>query len=231
MHNSERKLVVKENPKSVGSEAFRTLRTNLQYTSPDTQLRTVLITSAAPGEGKSVVSSNLSVSLAQVGKRILLIDCDLRKPVIHKVFGLKNNIGLTNILTGQVDYQEAIQAVDVPGLSVITSGPIPPNPAELLQSQNMSRLLVKLNDKSDQIVLDAAPVLPVADAMILAPYADGIVMVVAANQVSKDFVIRAKDLLENTNTKILGVVLNRVEYSKTGEQYYYNYYSQSQIQS
>ncbi len=223
--------MVKENPKSVGSEAFRTLRTNLQYTSPDTQLRTVLITSAAPGEGKSVVSSNLSVSLAQVGKRILLIDCDLRKPVIHKVFGLKNNIGLTNILTGQVDYQEAIQAVDVPGLSVITSGPIPPNPAELLQSQNMSRLLVKLNDKSDQIVLDAAPVLPVADAMILAPYADGIVMVVAANQVSKDFVIRAKDLLENTNTKILGVVLNRVEYSKTGEQYYYNYYSQSQIQS
>lgn len=219
--------MVQINPKSVGSEAFRTLRTNLQYTSPDSQLRTVLITSAAPGEGKSVISSNLAVSLAQVGKNIILIDCDLRKPVAHKIFGLNNAEGLTNILTGQADYKDVIQKSAAPGLSVITSGPIPPNPAELLQSQNMRKLLAQLNGECDQIILDVAPVLPVADAMILAPYSDGIVMVVAVNQVSKDFLLQAKDLLENTNTKILGVVLNRVEYSKTGEQYYYNYYSQN----
>ncbi len=225
--DNTRRLVVQINPKSVGSEAFRTLRTNLQYTSPDSQLRTVLITSAAPGEGKSVISSNLAVSLAQVGKNIILIDCDLRKPVAHKIFGLNNAEGLTNILTGQADYKDVIQKSAAPGLSVITSGPIPPNPAELLQSQNMRKLLAQLNGECDQIILDVAPVLPVADAMILAPYSDGIVMVVAVNQVSKDFLLQAKDLLENTNTKILGVVLNRVEYSKTGEQYYYNYYSQN----
>lgn len=109
MLDNTRRLVVQDDPKSVGSEAFRTLRTNLQYTSPDSQLHTVLFTSAVPGEGKSVVSSNLAVSLAQVGKNIILIDCDLRKPVVHKIFGLNNITGLTNILTGQVDYKEAIQ--------------------------------------------------------------------------------------------------------------------------
>jgi len=223
--DNTRRLVVQDDPKSVGSEAFRTLRTNLQYTSPDSQLHTVLFTSAVPGEGKSVVSSNLAVSLAQVGKNIILIDCDLRKPVVHKIFGLNNITGLTNILTGQVDYKEAIQKT-APGVSVITSGPIPPNPAELLQSKNMRNLLTQLNDEFDQVVLDVAPVLPVADALILAPYSDGVVLVVGVNQVSKDFVLRAKDLLENTNSSILGVVLNRVKYSKTGEQYYYNYYSQ-----
>jgi len=218
-------LVVHDDPKAISSEAFRTLRTNLKYISPDAGLRTILFTSAGQGEGKSTVSANLAASMAQTGNRVILVDCDLRKPVVHRFFNAHNSVGLTSILTGQVQLTEAIRKTKCEGLDIITSGPIPPNPAELLQSKAMQTILEQLQAHYDMIVLDAPPVLPVADALILTPYTDGVVFVVAAQEVPKDIALRAKQLIENTNTKILGVVLNRVNLAREGEQYYYNYYS------
>lgn len=221
----ERRLVVQEDPKAVSSEAFRTLRTNLQFASPDVELRAVLFTSPGPAEGKSTVSSNLAVSVAQTGTEIVLVDSDLRKPTVHKIFGLNNSVGLTSVLTGQIKLEDAVQKTKIDGLSVLTSGPIPPNPAELLQSKSMRGIVERLKQEHERVLLDAPPVLPVADAMILSAYVDGVIMVISANHVPREMAVRAKELLENTNARLLGVVLNQVKYSRDGEQYYYNYYT------
>jgi len=221
-----RRLVVHDDPKAVSSEAFRTLRTNLQFASPDAKLETILITSSAPEEGKSTVCSNLAVSIVQTGKDVILVDCDLRKPTVHKIFGLNNAVGLTSVLTGQVAVEDALQKTHCEGLSVLTAGPVPPNPAELLQSNVMQEVLKKLKLMGDQVLLDAPPVLPVADSMILSTYVDGVVLVIASRQVPREIALRAKELLQNTNARLLGVVLNQVRYSSDGEQYYYNYYTE-----
>lgn len=221
----ERRLVVQEDPKAVSSEAFRTLRTNLQFASPDVELRAVLFTSPGPAEGKSTVSSNLAVSVAQTGTEVVLVDSDLRKPTVHKIFGLNNSVGLTSVLTGQIKLEDAVQKTKIDGLSVLTSGPIPPNPAELLQSKSMRGIVERLKQEHERVLLDAPPVLPVADAMILSAYVDGVIMVISANHVPREMAVRAKELLENTNARLLGVVLNQVKYSRDGEQYYYNYYT------
>ncbi|MFB5065673.1 MAG: CpsD/CapB family tyrosine-protein kinase [Candidatus Wallacebacter cryptica] len=221
----ERRLVVQEDPKAVSSEAFRTLRTNLQFASPDVELRAVLFTSPGPVEGKSTVSSNLAVSVAQTGTEIVLVDSDLRKPTVHKIFGLNNSVGLTSVLTGQIKLEDAVQKTKIDGLSVLTSGPIPPNPAELLQSKSMRGIVERLKQEHERVLFDAPPVLPVADAMILSAYVDGVIMVISANHVPREMAVRAKELLENTNARLLGVVLNQVKYSRDGEQYYYNYYT------
>lgn len=221
----ECRLVVQEDPKAVSSEAFRTLRTNLQFASPDVELRAVLFTSPGPAEGKSTVSSNLAVSVAQTGTEIVLVDSDLRKPTVHKIFGLNNSVGLTSVLTGQIKLEDAVQKTKIDGLSVLTSGPIPPNPAELLQSKSMRGIVERLKQEHERVLFDAPPVLPVADAMILSAYVDGVIMVISANHVPREMAVRAKELLENTNARLLGVVLNQVKYSRDGEQYYYNYYT------
>ena len=221
-----RRLVVHDDPKAVSSEAFRTLRTNLQFASPDAKLETILITSSVPAEGKSTVCSNLAVSIVQTGKDVILVDCDLRKPTVHKAFGLNNAVGLTSVLTGQVAVEDALQKTHCEGLSVLTAGPLPPNPTELLQSNVMQEVLKKLKLMGDQVLLDAPPVLPVADSMILSTYVDGVVLVIASRQVPREIALRAKELLQNTNARLLGVVLNQVRYSSDGEQYYYNYYTE-----
>ena len=221
-----RRLVVHDDPKAVSSEAFRTLRTNLQFASPDAKLETILITSSVPAEGKSTVCSNLAISIVQTGKDVILVDCDLRKPTVHKTFGLNNAVGLTSVLTGQVAVEDALQKTHCEGLSVLTAGPLPPNPTELLQSNVMQEVLKKLKLMGDQVLLDAPPVLPVADSMILSTYVDGVVLVIASRQVPREIALRAKELLQNTNARLLGVVLNQVRYSSDGEQYYYNYYTE-----
>jgi capsular exopolysaccharide synthesis family protein len=221
-----RRLVVHDDPKAVSSEAFRTLRTNLQFASPDAKLETILITSSVPAEGKSTVCSNLAVSIVQTGKDVILVDCDLRKPTVHKAFGLNNAVGLTSVLTGQVAVEDALQKTHCEGLSVLTAGPLPPNPTELLQSNVMQEVLKKLKLMGDQVLLDAPPVLPVADSMILSTYVDGVVLVIASRQVPREIALRAKELLQNTNARLLGVVLNQVRYSSDGDQYYYNYYTE-----
>lgn len=225
-----RQLIVNDDPKSISSEAFRTLRTNLQFIPSDTALKVIMGTSAGPGEGKSTTISNLAVSIAQSGKSVLIIDCDLRKPVIHSVFKLNNTVGLTSVLTGQASLDEAIQESHIEGLHILTSGVIPPNPAELLDSERMNQILGELKNKYQQIILDAPPILPVADPLILAPKTDGVILVIAANKVPKDIALRAKNMLVSSNAKILGTVLNGVRHEDSGDHYYYyTYYSEDTL--
>lgn len=217
----DRKLVVEDDPKSVGSEAFRTLRTNLQFTSPDRELRTVLMTSAGPEEGKSTVSANLAVAAAQSGQNVVLVGCDLRKPVVHSVFDLANAPGLTAYLTGQAEKEQVLLPTRVKGLRVIPSGPIPPNPSELLHSRAMKDLLGDLAQQADLVLLDAAPIIAVTDAAVLATLVDGVVLVLTAHKVPRDVAAHAKTLLERVNARILGVVLNGVRLDKKRDHYYY----------
>lgn len=221
-------LIVQDDPKAIGSEAFRTLRTNLQFASLNEELVTISLTSTGLSEGKSVVCSNLAVSIAQTGSRVILVDCDLRKPVIHRIFGLRNSVGLTTVLTGQSDIESALQKTGSENLRVLTAGPIPPNPAELLQSKSMQQTLEEIKGLADKILIDAPPVLPVADAMILASYVDGVIFVVGVHQAPREMVRRAKEQLESTNVRILGVVLNKVKYNSRSEHYYYDYYRSSE---
>ncbi len=218
-------LIVYDDPKSLASEAFRTLRTNLRFVSPDQELRTILITSVGPGDGKSTISANLAVALAQSGQQVALVGCDLRKPVLHSVFGCGNHKGLTTVLTGNAALSEVTVSIrEVPNLDLIPSGPIPPNPAELLQSRTMGAVLAELKENYDAVILDGPPAVAVTDAAIMANQVDGTVLVIRSREVPKDLAVHAKDLLEQANAKLLGVVLNRVRpQDHTNHRYYYYY--------
>ncbi len=225
----EHPLIVYDDPKSVGSEAFRTLRTNLRFISPDQELKTLLITSVGPGDGKSTVSSNLAVALAQSGQRVVLVGCDLRKPVLHKIFRIDNSKGLTGLLTGNATLDEVIIPIKhVPNFHVIPAGPIPPNPAELLQSKTMSNTIKQLADGYDMVIFDGAPVIAVTDSAVMANQVDGTLMVIRANEVPNDVALHAKELLEQANARLLGVVLNGVRPQDQKNYHYYYYYDDSE---
>lgn len=214
-------LIVHDDPKAVGSEAFRTLRTNLQFTSPDKELKSILLTSAGPGEGKSTVSANLAVAWSQSGKKVCLVGCDLRKPVLHEMFQIKNVPGLSGFLSGSVPLEETIISSRVPALDVIPGGPVPPNPAELLQSKTMLSAIKQLEEKYDMVILDGTPVIAVTDAAVIANQVDGIVLVVGSNQVPKEMALQAKTLLEQAQARLLGVILNKIKFKESKIYYYY----------
>lgn len=216
------KLITYEQAKSPIAEAYRTLRTNLQFSRADGSLQTLMFTSAGPGEGKSTTVANSAVVLAQAGKRVIIVDCDLRKPVQHKIFGLPNR-GVTNVLIENLPATEVLQDTEIRNLRVLTSGPIPPNPSELLGSAKMERLLSELKDAADYLIIDAPPVVAVTDACVLASKTDGVVLTVAAGMVRPEMGQHAKDLLVKANAPLLGVVLNRVEIEKEHAYYYYYY--------
>ncbi|MGB9885401.1 MAG: CpsD/CapB family tyrosine-protein kinase [Moorellales bacterium] len=218
-------MVTRRHPRSPVSEAFRTLRTNLGYISPDRPLKSLLVTSSGPEEGKSTVTANLAVVLAQAGSRVLVVDADLRKPVMHKAFELDNRRGLTNALVEDLDPAELIRPTGLPGLFVLTSGPIPPNPAELLGSARMQRLLPALTSNYDLVLVDTPPVLAVTDAAVLAPLVDGAVLVARAGITRLDLLQEAKETLERTGVRLLGAVLNGLKPDTDGYYYYhYRYY-------
>ena len=219
---AERKLIVHEQPKSPSSEAYRTLRTNLQFAKVDGELKTVMFTSAGPGEGKSTTIANTAVALAQSGKKVILLDCDLRKPVLHKIFNRKNH-GITNILVENLNIVDYIQDTDIENLRLVTSGPIPPNPSELLGSQKMADMLAFLRGQADMILIDAPPVIAVTDASVLASQVDGCTLVLGSGTVRPEMAQRAKELLTAANGKILGVILNRAEIDDEHAYYYYYY--------
>lgn len=218
-----RQLITVATPKSIISEQFRTIRTNLTFSLPDENLRTLFFTSASPIEGKSTISANTAVTFAQAGKKVLFVDADMRKPTVHYTFRLPNAAGLSTVLTKQITLDEVIRETDIENLSVITSGPIPPNPTELLGSQTMVDLLETFKEDFDLIVFDAPPTLSVADAQILSNKMDGTVLVIDAGYTEKESVIKAKELLVQADAKILGVVLNNYT-SSSGE--YYEYYGE-----
>lgn len=216
-----RQLITVASPKSIISEQFRTIRTNLTFSLPDEELKTLFFTSASALEGKSTISANTAVTFAQAGKKVLFVDADMRKPTVHYTFRLPNAAGLSTVLTKQITLEEVIRETDIDNLSVITSGPIPPNPSELLGSKTMTSLLEKLKEDFDLIVFDAPPTLSVTDAQILSNEMDGTVLVIDVGYTEKDSIIKAKELLEQADAKILGVVLNNYTNS-SGE--YYEYY-------
>ncbi|MGG3693638.1 CpsD/CapB family tyrosine-protein kinase [Heyndrickxia ginsengihumi] len=220
--NAKRKLITKLNPKSPISEQFRTIRTNINFSSVDKEMRLLMVTSSSPGEGKSTVAANLAVTFAQQGKKVLLVDADLRKPTVHYTFNMTNTFGLTTILTRQGSFQESISSTDVQHLYVLPSGPIPPNPAELLGSRGMKELLREATAQYDIVLLDTPPVLAVTDAQILANECDGTVLVVSSGQTEIDAAKKAKEMLTSSTTPLLGVVLNNKK-AKHAQHYYYYY--------
>lgn len=221
-----RSLISHMRPKSSISEQYRTIRTNIQFSSVDQAIKSILVTSSVQAEGKSTTTANLAIVFSQQGKRVLLVDGDMRKPTVHYTFQLDNRIGLTNVLTKQMNAASAIQRSAVENLDILTSGPIPPNPAELLGSYAMEELLSELYRNYDLVIFDSPPVLPVTDAQILANQCDGVIMVVQSNQSDKESTLKAKELLMGAKGKLLGVVLNRKAKGDSG--YYYYYGSENQ---
>jgi capsular exopolysaccharide synthesis family protein len=211
-----------KNPKSRTSEAFRTLRTNIQFSSLDKEVKCIVVTSSGSGEGKSTVMSNLAITIAESGKKVVLIDCDLRKPSIHKKLGVTNSIGVTNMLVQGVQKEEAIFKTAVNNLFVLTSGPIPPNPAELLGSKKMQSIIEELKTEFDFVLIDAPPVLAVTDAQILSTIADGVIFVASYGEAQKNALVDAKHLIDKVGGKIIGIVFNKVP--ETVSAYHGKYY-------
>ena len=221
------KLIMENDSKSPASEAYRMLRTNIQFSSISREIKVVAVTSSIPGEGKSTTSCNYALSLAETGKMVLLIDCDLRKPTIHRRFKISNATGLTNVLLGEASSESAICLINN-GLSVLPAGTLPPNPAEVLGSQRMKDFLHEMENRYDYIVIDTPPVLAVTDGQILSSIADGVLLVVESKKTPRDSVFKAKELLQNVNANILGIILNKCEISnKRGYGYYYGYGNES----
>lgn len=217
-----RHLITHTDPKSPIAEAFRALRTNLYYSNLDKSLKKVLLTSTGLGEGKSTILANLAVAVAQTGQKVLIIDADLRKPVQHKIFELSNLRGLTNLLVEDLQLPEVVQDSTISNLKLLTSGPIPPNPSELLGSARMERFLTSITEY-DLILIDAPPAVAVTDPVVLAAKVDGVLLVINSKQVKIEMAKYAKEQLEKAQAKILGVVLNNVEYQGDDYQYYYYY--------
>jgi len=214
-------LITYHQPHSVPAESFRSLRTNIQFCAPDKEIKTIMITNSSQAKGKSTIIANLAISMAYTGKDILLVDTDLRKPFLHKMFKLNNNKGLTSIFQG-ADPDECIQSTEIEGLYLLPSGPIPPNPSELLSSPLMDQILDYLKEKYDTILFDSPPVVAVTDAAVLASKLDGILFMVCIKRVSKQQAKKGIELLNGVNARILGIVFNRVSERELGG-YYYRY--------
>lgn len=218
----KRQLIVHEDAKSPIAEAYRTMRTNIQFAKVDSDLRVIMFTSAGPGEGKSTTTANTAVAMAQSGKKVIIVDCDLRKPVQHKIFDKKNR-GVTNILVEERPVTELIQDTGIDNLQLLTSGPIPPNPSELLGSAKMREIIDSLKELADIVIIDAPPTVAVTDACVLASAVDGILLVLSAGEIRPEMAQKAKELLLKANGHILGVILNKVEIEEEHAYYYYYY--------
>ncbi|MFN8634421.1 MAG: CpsD/CapB family tyrosine-protein kinase [Chloroflexota bacterium] len=211
-------LVMVQAPRSAAAEAYRTLSTNIQFSSLDRDVRTLLVTSVGPNEGKSVVLANLAITMAQSGKRVAMVDCDLRHPALHTVFGLTEQPGLTTMM---LDDQLAVplQATSTPNVSLVAAGPLPPNPSELISSERFARVLASIGEEADIVLVDAPPVSSVTDASILATRVDGVLLVVDSGRTRRDTARRATDQLQRVGARILGAVLTNVKGEKAQTEY------------
>jgi non-specific protein-tyrosine kinase len=199
-------LITLTDPRSPVSEAYRTLRTNLSFSSLDEPIRTLVVTSPAPDEGKSTTVANLAVTMAQGGRKTILVDCDLRRPALHTLFDCQAEPGLTNLLLEE-DGKPALQQTQVEGLQLLSSGPLPPNPADLLGSQKIDKVIAALADVADVVLFDAPPVIAVTDAAVLGAKVDGVLLVIGAGKTRREHAERAKEMLERANVRIVGAAL------------------------
>ncbi|MFG6119294.1 MULTISPECIES: CpsD/CapB family tyrosine-protein kinase [Thalassobacillus] len=220
-NNKARTLITKMNPRSPISEQYRTIRTNLQFASVDKDLSSMMVTSAGPSEGKSLTTANLAVTFAQQEKKVLLIDADLRKPTLHYTFRLDNSLGLSSVLIGDQSIEQVVRKSDLDNLHLIPSGPIPPNPSELLGSKAMEKFLATAKNFYDMVIFDTPPVLAVTDGQILSRICDGVLLVTRSKQTEVEAGNKAVDLLKQVDANLLGAVLNDVEAKHSNYYYYY----------
>lgn len=217
-------LPVLHSPKSTASESYRGIRTNILFSSADAAPQVILVTSGAPREGKTVTTANLAVAMAQAGSKALILDCDLRRPKIHKMFGFKKDRGMTNLLVGSDGLEKTLIHTQIPNLDLIPSGPLSPNPAEMLGAARMTELIAVLRKHYDRILIDSPPVTAVTDASILSKSVDGVVLVIRAGNTAREMVKNGLNQLQAVGAHILGAVLNAVDIGR--DKYYYYYYYQ-----
>lgn len=212
-------LITISDPRSPASEAYRTLRTNLSFYSLDHPLRSLVVTSPAKDEGKSTTIANLAVTMAQSGRKTILVDCDLRRPSLHTIFGLKQEPGLTNMVLEEMA-EPPLQPTEVENLWLLSSGKQPPNPADLLGSQKIDQIITDLQNRAEMVLFDAPPVIAVADAVILGAKVDGVLLVVQAGKTRREHAERAKNTLETAKVRLVGAALTNAPKDQTMETYY-----------
>lgn len=202
-------LITLTDPRSPAAEAYRTLRTNLTFAALDKPIETLIVTSAAPGEGKSTVLANLAVTMAQGERRTILVDADLRRPGLHEIFGVANDRGLTTMIVEEAAMDDPpLIDVGVDNLWLVPSGPIPPNPADILGSRRMEEVIAALKARADIVLFDAPPIIAVTDAAVLGTKVDGVLLIVCAGRTRREHAQRARELLERVHVRIVGAVLN-----------------------
>ncbi|MDR1567524.1 MAG: CpsD/CapB family tyrosine-protein kinase [Streptococcaceae bacterium] len=221
--NSPISLISLTNKSSPVSEQYRTIRTNIQFSSSaDDPIKTLVITSSGPGEGKSTCAANIALVFAQAGQRTLLVDADMRKPTVFRTFNLTNEKGLSTILSTPKTLSEVVQQTEIEHLSIVTSGPMPPNPSEILSSNRMTQVIKEMRGQFDIVIFDTPPIVAVTDAQILSSSADGTLLVVRENVSKKEDLLKAKDLLDFVQARVLGAIYNGAENNKDqAYQYYY----------
>ena len=212
-------FVMEKAPKSIDAEAYRSLRSNIEYSSFDNEYRVIVVTSSVPGEGKSTTSGNLAIALAQSGNSVLLVDCDMRKPSIHKKFKISNAAGTAELLLRKKFFEEVANKYNE-NLTIITAGKIPPNPSEMLASRAMTAFIEEMKNEFKYIILDTPPLQAVTDAQVLSTKADGVLLVVRAGSTKREMVLNSVDLIKKVQGKVIGTVLNGVENKKNNYYYY-----------
>ena len=217
-----RQLIVAISPHATVSEQFRTIRTNIMYAGVDRPMRSVLFTSDIPGAGKSTIAANMAAAYGQAGKKTLLLDADLRRPTCHYTFETMNQSGLSAAIVNDIPIEDFVKKTEFEDLDLITSGPIPPNPSELLSSKKMGQVMDSLAKQYEMIIMDSPPILSVTDAQLLSKQADGVIIVTDVENNNRDRLMEAKDLLEKADANIIGIVLNnrKINY-RTSDNYYY----------
>ena len=212
-------FVMEKAPKSIDAEAYRSLRSNIEYSSFDDEYRVIVVTSSVPGEGKSTTSGNLAIALAQSGNSVLLVDCDMRKPSIHKNFKISNAAGTAELLLRKKLFEEVANNYNE-NLTIITAGKIPPNPSEMLASRAMTAFIEEMKKEFKYIILDTPPLQAVTDAQVLSTKADGVLLIVRAGSTKREMVFNSVDLIKKVQGKVIGTVLNGVENKKNNYYYY-----------
>ena len=217
-------LIALHSPKSTASESYRGIRTNILFSTAESVPQIILVSSSGPREGKTITAGNIAITMAQAGSKIIILDCDMRRPEIHKLFGATRDRGMSNILVGIDNIGEIIQSTKIPNLDVITSGPIPPNPSEMLGSKRMESLLVALRKKYDHILIDSPPATAVTDAVVLSKSADGVIIVIRTGDMARQIVKNGIGQFNNVGAHIIGAVLNGIDLSSSKYSYYYYQY-------
>jgi len=220
---TEQPLPVVSEPRSVEAEAFRKLRTNLSFLGVDRGSLCCVVTSPSVGEGKSTVTANLAMAIAQSGLRVIVVEADLRRPTVHRLFGLQHRVGTTTVLLDHADVDDALQQLDEEPVAVLTSGQLPPNPSELLGSRPMGELVAELRRRADVVLIDSAPLLPVADPVVVSQFADGMLLVARAGSTTRDHIKAARAACDRGGARVLGVVLNAAP-QNADRAAYYGYY-------